>query len=214
MNTDSNNEMLRSIASDQLPALASLSEVALDATMNESLLRDIPVLGSIVSLARAGKAIQDYHYLNKIARFLSGLSEANLEVREELVAHLEDADSKVRFSENVMLLIDKSDDVRKPEIMGRLWAACAKGEIELEKTMRLCSMLNRAYWSDLVYLRTMELGVQREGKEIAESLQAAGLVSSYGFEGGNFTESNSAGTRYGRNSYGELLVKFGLKKFT
>jgi hypothetical protein len=69
--TDLPGELIGAIVdSSAIDAASSLAEVGIDALLDDGLLRDIPVVGTLVSLARAGIALRDRFFAKKIARFL------------------------------------------------------------------------------------------------------------------------------------------------
>jgi len=204
--------LANSFAGSDLSAAANIAEVGLDAVLNEGVLREIPILGTIVGVSRAGGAIRDRIYLKKVARFLTALSTAGELERESFMKNLGDQDSRIRFSESVLMLIERADDIRKADLIGYLWASCARDEIKYSDAVRLCYMVNRAFYTDLEFLQNMKFGVQGEDTPIAEALFSSGLVSDFGFCGGNFSDRLSAGTRFGRNKYGDMLVEFGLNQ--
>jgi hypothetical protein len=204
------NSMLQSIVHSNLSAVASLADVGLDALLDEDILRNIPIFGSIISFYKTGIGIRDRLYIKKVARFLRALSVADKKKRAELVAHLENKKFKIRFSENILMLIENADDIRKADVMGNLWAACADGNITYQDALRLCFMVNRAYYTDFEYLAKMKNGVQKEGASIAESLFSAGFLSDCGIDMGNSTDELSGGTIFKRNRFGKMLVRFGM----
>ena len=73
---DLSDALVESIETPEaINAASGLLEVALDALLDEGLARDIPVIGTVVALARTGAAIRDRILVKKILRFLTELGE-------------------------------------------------------------------------------------------------------------------------------------------
>jgi len=206
--------LVQSIASDSLgDLLGDLGEIAIDSALNEGVLRDIPIIGSITGLFRAGRDIRNELFLKKIAIFLSQISEASYSERQQFASRFaNDTDSR-RFGESVLLLLERAESMEKPGIIGRIMCAAIREQIDLTKAMRLASIVDRCYLQDLEHLPRFESGPQlAEFKIVVEALQSVGLLSTAGFDGGNMDEDPiRSGTVYVLNEYGELLIKYGLQ---
>lgn len=190
----------------------TIGEVGVDSLLKNGTLRDIPILGSLAALVKTGISMQDRLFSKKVLIFLKALSNASMADRAKLRNLLSSDKERRLFGDNALMLIDKADDMRKAELMGHLWAACAEEKINYDDTVRLCHMTNRVYWNDLYLLRNMKDGVQRKNTTIAESLYATAFVSNIGFDGGTISDPLSAGVRYKRNKFGDIVVEYGISK--
>lgn len=214
MNEEISIELVNSIAADELISVGfELSEVVLDAALNEGILRDIPVLGTIVGLSRAGLEIRQQLFINKVANFLQELSDVSFEKRRKFVEEMRrDPKQEREFGETLILLIDRADSLRKPSIIGRLLKHHILGDISCEDMTRLSFIVDRVYLSDLNYLAKFTSGVQNN-PNIAASLQSAGLLSFTGISGGTFDDPFSGDVVYELNEYGKMLLKYGFNLF-
>lgn len=212
--TATGQSLVQSIASDSLgELLGDLGEVAIDCALSEGVLRDIPIIGSITGLFRAGREIRSELFLKKIAIFLSQISEASHGERQQFAKRFaNDAESR-RFGESVLLLLERAENMEKPRIVGRIMRAAIRGQIDLTKAMRLAAIVDRCYMQDLDHLPMFESGPQLdEFRIVVEALQSVGLLSTAGFDGGNMDEDPiRSGTVYVLNEYGELLIRYGLQ---
>lgn len=206
--------LVQSIASDNLgDLLGGLGEVAIDSALNEVVLRDISILGSITGLFRAGRAIRNELFLKKIVIFLSQISEASHKERQQFSERFANDPDSRRFGESVLLLLERAESMEKPRIVGRIMCAAIRGQIDLTKAMRLAAIVDRCYLQDLDHLPRFESGPQLdEFRIVVEALQSVGLLSTAGFDGGNMDEDPMrSGTVYVLNEYGELLIRYGLQ---
>ena len=122
---------------------------------------------------------------------------------------LEKSGKTIEFGEQLLLLIDRMEDMQKPKILARIMSAAAVGDIPLEKALRLGKQLDRAFSEDLHILIDFQPGVQPD-QVVAASLFSAGLLTAAGIDGGRITEEGSGGTMFEMNEYGALLRNFGL----
>src|SRR5262245_2743357 len=84
-------ESLIGAVADQnaIDVAADVAEIALDSFLSESVLREIPILGTLVGLSRAGIGIRDRLFARKIAQFLKEIGEVPSETREAFVTRLD-----------------------------------------------------------------------------------------------------------------------------
>ena len=203
--------LVRSLASDSLADLTSkVADVALHAALGSGVLDGIPVVGLLNGLLKTAHNIRETLFVRKLALFLQQLATTPLEARQLFVEQLGGEQEQRRFGEALLLLIDRAEDMQKPVIVGRIIAALACGKIEQEKALRISSMVDRCYSSDLAHLTQFVDGAQsNETTPIAQSLFSAGFLSNCGFDGGDASGGNS-GVIYAKNEYGDLLVRYGL----
>ena len=108
------------------------------------------------------------------------------------------------------MLLYRSDDLTKPKILGRLLVAYAQGHITQEDFLRLSSMVERSFSSDLPLLRGFTFG-NWPGKEAqAQNLASLGFLYQAGFDGGDVSDPNSGGILYQISQFGEWIVRYGL----
>ncbi|MDY0044650.1 MAG: hypothetical protein RBS82_08290 [Syntrophales bacterium] len=150
--------------------------------------------------------------MKKIAIFLSKISDASAEERKKFAARFENDEDCRRFGEAVLLLLERAEDMEKPRIIGRIMRVAVEGHIDLARAMRLSAIVDRCYLQDLDHLPKFEEGPKvAERKTVVEALQSVGLLSTAGFDGGDFSQKPlKSGTIYVMNEYGEMLLKYGL----
>lgn len=202
--------MTRSIATESLAnVLEKVSETALDSALEAGVLRDIPIIGTITGMMKAGRDIRDAIYLQKIATFLKEISNTSAESRHKFVEQLERDGKQHEFGQAILTLLDRSEDMKKPQLIAKLLSAHIQGHIDYSKAMRLCAIVSRCYTQDLSLLQNFEEGTQGENAPIAESLFSIGLLSHGGIDGGNWAGRDN-GVIFVMNEYGRLLSKYAL----
>ncbi|MDP1609736.1 MAG: hypothetical protein Q8K62_06455 [Thiobacillus sp.] len=180
--SSSGRALVRTVAGNQLgDAIFDLAEVALDQNLAEGVLKDVPIVGSLVKLARAGQSVSEELFLRKLARFLADLNSVPVEERERLLEKYPDASEEQRvLGENLLLALERLDDVKKPAILARFFAAYIRSKIDYFTFTRLARALEKFNIELLPNLRwfyTREGPAVENPEEIIHELSLAGLVT-------------------------------------
>lgn len=209
-------DLVKSLNLGELTDLgATIGDVALDGIIGSGALDGVPVLGTMVSIARTGSAIRDLVFQRKVLAFLASFgTETDPTARQEFVRKIEEQDNGQRFGEAILLLLARMDDLSKPVIVGRLMAAAARGDMLLKEALRLSRIVDRAFIEDLVLLPDLIDNKVQPDEIVADALFSVGLLSNDGSDGGTFLSveegGEPGGTIYSRNRYARLLIEFGL----
>jgi hypothetical protein len=203
--------LTRSVGGKDLRSgLATAIDAGADASVTA--LQGVPVLSVLIGAVRGFQDVRKWLEFRKAVTFLEGVAEASEEDRAAFTAKLQEDGKAEAFGENILLLLDRLDDMTKPAIIGRVMAAHIQGHMDYSTAMRLCAMVGRAYASDLAFLVDFRPGVQSEGATVAATLSADGLLHQAGVDGGILlVESGTGQAVYEANEYGRLLVQYGLR---
>jgi hypothetical protein len=143
----------------------------------------------------------------KILRFLIELEKVLLEKRVGFVSKL-NADSKHarEVGEKLLILIERIDDLDKPALLARVFAAYLEQEIDYELFIRLASVIDRALVSDIMRLTSFRKMQHATFTTIA--LENLGLVYLAVADGGGFDHdgNETGGNRYAISELGERLL--------
>lgn len=202
--------ILDSVAKDELSDVFSdLAEVGLDQIFENDVIKELPIIGSVASVVKAGFSIRDRLFARKVLHFLKEVSVADQESREKFAQKISTGRTREKAGESLLLLLDKLDDMAKPTILGRIIRAAIQGEIEYEESLKLGAIVNRVYLADLLVLPLAELDMGIDF-DVAESLASAGLLrrriepNIYSQEDGG----EASLTFYEMNSLGRTLSRF------
>ena len=102
------------------------------------------------------------------------------------------------------LLLERLDDLEKPEVIGRLYRAKLERRISFEELQRFCMIVERAYLPDLATWSHFRPGYQ-VNETAAPHLNALGLVSQTGEDYGTF-DGLGAKTWYEVNDLGRKFL--------
>lgn len=212
--SSSGRALVRTVAGTQLgDAILDLAELALDQNLADGVLKDVPIVGTLVKLARAGQSVSEELFLRKLARFLADLNAVPVEEREKLLEQYPDISEEQRvLGENLLLALERLDDIKKPAILARFFAAYIKTKIDYFTFTRLARALEKFNVELLPNLRwfyTREEPAVETQEEIIHELSLAGLVT-VGLEGSG-TFGGSAAYRYSELGKTFLLIGFDVR---
>jgi hypothetical protein len=167
-----------------------LAELTLDSIMNEGLLKDLPIVGGIVGLSKFGIKVSEFLFLKKVLKFLAQLNSTTPEERRKFIVQVETNEAynkKVGLA--LILILDRLEDLEKPEIIGKLLAASVRGKIDYQTFLRLSSMVQKLFIPDLAYLRRIKKGIEVSYEKMDE-LYLSGLMITIDTEGARFDGRN------------------------
>jgi hypothetical protein len=151
MGQDESLENLPNSPNESLSQISiELLEVGVDSLLSEGIVRDIPVLGTIANLAKAGVAIRDRLFARKVASFLVNLQNISDEQRKNFCQKLRnDSAHQKRLGEILILLLDRLDDLEKPHLLAKIFESYVKGEVVFETFQRAALAIDIAFIGDL-----------------------------------------------------------------
>ncbi len=175
-------------------------DAGIDAVVDNEIVERLPIVGLLVKLTKVGLGFREYLFLKKLARFLFHLRDVNQEEREQYVARIQASpDERKRLGEHLILLLDRFEDVTKPEYLARGFEAYLQGTITLDEFMRLSLVVDRCYLEDLEAIRGMK-GEVEIPPHVATPLASCGVLEPTGFP-------SLRGPRHEENLYTEAIAE-------
>lgn len=148
--------MRETISSEHLNVLEDIGEVVFDSTLNEGLLKEIPVISTIVGAGKLVANIKDYLFVNKLISFLYPIKDTSAEDRIKAIEQWEtDSKYKVRVGETLLGMIDRCDSKIKAEWLSRLFYELVLKRqwsnlfMRAEKILSSISVMDMQYFLDL-----------------------------------------------------------------
>lgn len=132
------------IESDLSSIAIDAMEIGVDGLLSKSLIRDIPIIGTLVSLVKTTQSISNYLFLSKIISFLNGLADIPIEKRQEMIKKIDES-KKYRNKVGVQLLfiLDHCEDNVKAEYISFWFRAFINDEIDYKEFLQGASIINR-----------------------------------------------------------------------
>ena len=147
--------LVETLKNSELAKVAEITaELSVDGIIDDGLFRDIPVISTIVSFAKVGISVKSYFFSKKLIRFLASISEVSREDRKKMIERLEaDKSFRHKVGENIILLLDRLDDLEKPELVAKAFKAYSYGFIDAEQLQRINYAIERLLMVDIGNIR-------------------------------------------------------------
>ena len=105
-----------------LSVIADLGEVAIDAVIEDGVLRDVPIISTIVGAGKCIKNVSDVLFTKKLAAFLFEIRDTDAHEREVAIEKWEtDAKYRIRVGETLLNMINRCDDTQKAKWLSKLF---------------------------------------------------------------------------------------------
>lgn len=170
---------------------------------------DIPYLGSLLKLGKVALNYIDYRFIRKLGVFLKQRNDIPMQKIAEFSESLSPKDKK-RISDYLTQLLYTADEDDKAELMGKIYVSRLYDEIDNDMMLRLCSIVNRAYMTDLTHLKDYQ-EISDTNTYVTDNLVALGVLA----DSGNVYEESHDGwestgfgpTKHKLNEIGEKLYQ-------
>jgi hypothetical protein len=130
--------------------MVDLGETAVDAILNEGVLKEIPILGSVFGLAKTTMSIQDKLFTKKILTFLIQLRNTEVESRKKQIEKIDtNPKYKTKVGEKLLYIIDKCEDTEKATYIGKLFQCYIEEKLDYEDFLRASKCIELTFLYDL-----------------------------------------------------------------
>lgn len=139
----------KSGAGDLLP---DISEFALDAVTNDGLLKDFPIVSTVVSIYKIGRTIRERSYIKKLMAFLVEINKGNIddEKRRKYVGRITKNKRTIqRELEYILTLLDRYISEQKAIYCARLFLAYIYEKIDWNLFCQFSEVLDRLLPGDM-----------------------------------------------------------------
>lgn len=128
----------------------NLAETFSDTFLNEGLIKDIPIIGTIVGLTKTAISLNDRLLIKKIIYFISELSDIDQLKRKKLISKINSSEKqKIKVGEKLLYIIDKSEDHYIAKYIAILFKAFVNEEISYSEFLRCSSIIQRLLIQDI-----------------------------------------------------------------
>jgi hypothetical protein len=170
-------DIFDSVVSEKIMEISSeILEAGIDQLIENDFLKDIPILGSGFKAYGLARKITEHFFAKKVLRFLFHLKDIPKDEREKFVKELGSSTQSKKVSEKILVTLNRLDEVSKASIVGKLFKAYIKKNINQVDFFRLSSIVDKIYIDDLIALKSKEHPEWVE-IDIKENLAQAGLYT-------------------------------------
>lgn len=172
------DKIVESVYSPELNQLGlDVAEVAFDALLDDGILKDLPIIGSIITLFKGAMDIRDRIFVAKIARFLFNLTSTPFEQRESFKREIhKNSKIKRKVGASLMLILDRLDDIEKTDFLAKCFRAYLCNNISFDQFRRLSAAIDIAFIADLKTICSERSNVEEEEHICLSDLARTGLV--------------------------------------
>lgn len=145
-----------SLSSDICNTVGDLAEVGLDAVMDDGVLKDIPILSTVVGLYRIGHTIRERHTIKQLALFVMELDKGCVdEKKRKIIINRLNGDAKrsKQEIEYILVVLDSYLEYEKPQMLARLFIACSQEIITWAEFVEYASMVKQLVPGDKELLK-------------------------------------------------------------
>lgn len=161
--------------SNLLDFTTDMSELAIDQLIDEDVLREIPIVKSIVSLTKVGISIHDKLFLKKIITFMYGIKDIAPEKRLQMIRKIDSSKQySIKVGEKLLYVLDTCGDHVIASNIAKLFAAFLSGKITYNQYLEAAPIVARLSENDLkIFLGAYAISYMRDA---SKELTHTGLV--------------------------------------
>lgn len=135
-----------SISEEVSGCVTELTEIGLDAIMDESLLKEIPFVSTAISIYKIGQSLKERHNIKKLAVFLDEINKGAADEEQRKKYRLKCASNQEfrnKELEYMLVLIDRYISLDKPRMLGKLYLAYLDEIIVWEEFTMYAEVIDR-----------------------------------------------------------------------
>ncbi|UCD00244.1 MAG: hypothetical protein JSW66_10245 [Phycisphaerales bacterium] len=186
-----------------------LVEVALDHVLDEGIIKDIPIVRAMIGVVKTAASIRDRALVKKLVGFLFSLNSASSETRSNFKARMNvDEEFKKKVGEKLLLIIERLDDMSKPNLVAHAFQAYMEELIDFETFQRLASAIDKSFYSDLMALKSAH-SPNKLSPQAKLELSNSGIIELQSTPSINLSSRNN---QYQITDLGRDLLKFVLNQ--
>jgi hypothetical protein len=194
------------IARPTLDIAPDYAEMALDVLTESPLVKEIPVVKSVIAAYKTGMAIREGHFVKKLLMFLKEFhadSTENEKIREYREQIEKDSAFRGRVTEHLLVILDRFVTAEKAQVLAYLFRAHVRGDVLWEDFVSLSIVLDALQPHSYRFLGQMAelkppFSMHNSDSSEEALLFAAGI-------------GNRFGTKFSVTPLGQMLYRHGIK---
>jgi hypothetical protein len=195
------SSLKRTLSDSDLPSvIGEATEVIVDSLLEEGALRDLPVISSLIGVAKTWGTVKDHIFAKKLLAFLKQV--ATFE-NGEAIAAVRKWEHEHGFNEDVgetlVELLDRVDGNIKPRWIAIALKHYAEGSVTWEDLLRINNAIVRVLTCDLPILDSLskgDFGMESADHPAVLNLVSAGLCNLGHGYGGPIPEVTDLGLKF------------------
>lgn len=144
------SETLRN--SDLQNITIGLAETFVDSILNDRVLKDIPIVSTIVGFGKTAISIKNSLFLKKIIYFLTEIKQISAEKRKRMIDSINASKNQdIKVGEKLIYILDKCDDYIDAKYISQFFCAFLEEKISYEDFLKGARIIQNIYNGDLKY---------------------------------------------------------------
>ncbi len=169
-----------SLTSEIILTATDLGEVALDSFLESGIIKDIPLLSTVVSLFKIGHSVGDAFYIKKLATFINEINRNVIEAEklEKYKKLIHENPKKFKKDiEFILVLINRFIDSEKSKYLAKLYVAYLEEKIDWKDFVKYSQVIDQLFNTDLevIFLEGVLLCKRKDSDDILR-LESLGLL--------------------------------------
>ena len=211
------------IVNYNLDAAIDLSEIGLNSLLDDSILKEMPLIKTAYGVVKTGFAIREKHMLKKTLFFIDKLNKNGVS-NQNYIDYKKKLKTKDKFLmkelEHVLIIIDRYIELNKNEILANLYFNYIDKKIDWEQFQELSIIVDNIFLSDLPELENIYTKKSITMNDIKNKISFRRLKTQNLVEDIELIRRRSNGNIgmiYNKNDYqitllGESFYKYGVSK--
>ena len=150
--------LANTIVDYNVDTVIDLTEIGIDNIFEDSVLKEIPIVKTMYSIAKTGFAIRERHMLKKTLVFLEQLNSNNIS-NENYIKYKEKLrnkeKAKLKELEHVLIIIDRYVEQNKSRILANLYWNYIDKKIDWDQFQELSIIVDNIYLGDFKELESI-----------------------------------------------------------
>lgn len=143
------NDVLANVLRDAIPIGQEYVEIGLDSLIALETLKQIPIVNTITGVLKLSRTISDTIFLKKLINFIYNLQDVEVVERERFITRY--TKDEKNFSEKLICIIDKLDDIDKSKYLANIFKCYGRGIIDYSQFRRYCRAIDVLNIDEILY---------------------------------------------------------------
>jgi hypothetical protein len=140
------------IKAESAEFLKEAAELAVDSVIEDGLLKELPLIGTLVNLFKIGKGVKEVFEVKKLAAFFLNIQDIDEDDKKAFDEKLGKPEFKEEFYSRLLILLEKLDEVQKAEIIANFFRLYIYNIISKNEFFRFSKIVDRGYLGDLLVM--------------------------------------------------------------
>ena len=165
-----------SLTENLFDTVADLTEVGLDAVMDDGVLKEIPLLSTVAGIYKIGHTIKERHTIKQLALFVTELNNGCVDknkknrILEKLNGNQQQSKQEIEY---ILVVLDSYLEYEKPKMLAKLYMAYLEQRIDWTQFSMYAALLKTLLLQDIKLLTSHNF---KESPLVCMQMESAGWL--------------------------------------